>query len=82
MERSALLKVLKPRVQHFLDAMEFGQPQCAHIVEALVDPLEALVDLLEALINPLEAVVDPLEALVDPLEVLVDSVKLSVDVSQ
>ena len=52
------LQVLQPGIKYFFDAVEFGAPQVAHVVETLVHRVKPLVDRRESLIHYLELSVD------------------------
>src|SRR5579871_4105634 len=53
-----LLDVLQPGVEDLFDAMQFGQPEAAHIVEATIHPFEPTIHRLEATIYTLKFGID------------------------
>lgn len=44
---AALLDVLEPGVQHFLNAVQLGAPQVAHLVESPIDSPETAIHVVE-----------------------------------
>lgn len=47
-------EVLQPGVKHFLDAMQLGTPEIAHIIEAAIDCVKSGVDAVELIVNAIE----------------------------
>jgi hypothetical protein len=45
---AALLDMLEPGIEHFLDTMEFGAPEVAHFIESAIDFPEPAIDVVEA----------------------------------